>query len=75
MHLYFNETNDEVALPQGLIDFRGVEWYVLNVEEPASEGRSGKVRVAVPGETFTRTFYPQVFGCYIADEPRVEVLA
>lgn len=70
MNLYFLETNEQVGLPCGLVDFRGVEWYVLNVEEPASEGKSGRVRASTPGTTDSRTFYPDVFRCYIADKPR-----
>lgn len=70
MKLFFEETNDEVALPTGLVDMRGEEWYVLNVESPSGGGRGGKVRASRMGDAATRFFYPSVFGCYIAEEPR-----
>jgi hypothetical protein len=70
VNLYYEETNDQVGLPCGLMDHRGEEWYVLNVESPSEPGKSGKVLASKAGEIPTRTFYPQVFGCYIADEPR-----
>lgn len=73
MNLYYAETNEQVGLPCGLIDINGREWYVLSVDEPASPGKSGKVRrvrASKPGETDTRYFYPGAFGCYIADKAR-----
>lgn len=70
MKLYDKETNAEIALPTLLTSFRGDEWYVLDVDQPASGGSSGKVRACTPGDVDQRTFFPGVFGCYIADEPK-----
>lgn len=63
MKLYFNETNQEVELPQALIDFRGDERLVLRVAVDSSPGKSGKVEVQGG-----RLLYPSVFDCYIAEE-------
>lgn len=70
MNLYDKETHEEVALPTLLRSFRDEEWYVLNVESNSGGGSSGKVRVSTPGGTDSRTFFPGVFGCYIADSPQ-----
>jgi hypothetical protein len=65
MRLFFEETHEEVELPQGLVNFRGKEMLVERILEPSSPGKSGKIECAGG-----QVFYPGVVGCYIADEPR-----
>ena len=71
MRLYNEKTNQPIDLPASLTDLRGQQLTVWEIAEPSTPGRSGKVLAG--SMTEPRTFYPGVFGCYIADAPREEL--
>lgn len=65
MKLYNGSTHEQIALPALLIDFRNKIHTVQGISRDSEPGKSGKVYTAEG-----REFYPSVFFCYIADNPK-----
>lgn len=65
MKLYNDTTHEEIVLPAMLIDFRNNVHRVEYISRDSEPGKSGKVFT-----TAGREFYPGVFMCYIADNPK-----
>lgn len=71
MRLFREDTHEPVKLPASLTNFRGEQMTVWEIAADARAGSAGKVLAGSVSDP--RMYFPGVFRCYIADEPREAV--